>query len=103
MGMSGEEATEPPFRNIFPTETTTTVTPKKTTSMPVTTTMRAVETPEERKESFMGLIRVMNKLSNADNVPANLSRESFNKKIEVSRLIGEFLDPLGKNHEKWEL
>ena len=45
----------------------------------------------------------MKKLSDADNVPANLTRESFNQKIEVSRLIGEFLDPNGKNHEKWEL
>ena len=117
--MNGEEKTESPFRNIYPTEATTTVkTTKstatgndnettlaavKTTSMPVTTTKRPVETPEQVKESFMGLIRVMNKLSNAENVPANLSKESFTKKIEVSRLIGEFLDPNGKHHEKWEL
>ena len=115
--IGGEETTEPPFRNIYPTETSTTVqTTKssltgnqtteattKTTTIPTTTTMKPVETPEQRKESFLGLIRVMKKLSDADNVPANLTRESFNQKIEVSRLIGEFLDPNGKNHEKWEL
>ena len=117
--ISGEETTEPPFRNIYPTETSTsakttkstetgnnnetTEAPKKTTTIPTTTTKRPAETPQQQKESFMGLIRVMKKLSNANNIPANLTKESFAQKVEVSRLIGDFLDPNGKNHENWEL
>ena len=120
--VSGEETTLPPFRNIYPTETTTTtlgttttkdpnsneteteapVVEKTTTAQPVLTP-RPVQTDQQKKEAFVGFINVMKKLSNPDNIPANLSMDGFKKQIEVSRVIGEFLDMNGKNHEKWEL
>ena len=48
-------------------------------------TKRPVQTPAMKKEAFVSFINVMNKLSNPDNVPANLSQSEFESKIEVSR------------------
>ena len=122
--VSAEETTLPPFRDIYPTEATTTTTTTAASSggadgeeednstepalattakMTTTTTQRPVQTLEMKKQAFVDFINVMNKLSNPDNIPANLSAAGFESKIEVSRVIGEFLDPAGKNHEKWEM
>ena len=119
--VTAEETTQPEFRDIYPTEATTTAetsateegeddgnsTAEETTTVKATTTLKPVrqpeQTPEMKKEAFVSFINVMNKLSNPDNVPGDLSQTEFESKIEVSRVIGEFLNMNGKNHDKWEM
>ena len=119
--VTAEETTQAEFRDIYPTEATTTQaaetgpslvntdgnSTEETTTAKTTTTpapvRRPEETPEMKKQAFLSFISVMNKLSNPDNVAGNLTQMEFESKIEVSRVIGEFLNMNGKNHEKWEM
>jgi len=113
-----EETTLPPFRNIQPTTTSSPVkeTPKvdengeeKTTHSQTTSTTEAPTTTgtdskdAKDSEAFQSLINVMLKLTTSTNLPGNLSAEDFSKRIEVSKLVGDFLDPRGKNRRNWQL
>lgn len=118
MVVGDEETTLTPFRNIYPTTTSSTVreapkvnengaeltTAEQTTSTTETPTTTAAEAKDAKdSESFQGLINVMIKLSTSSNLPGNLTADDFSKRIEVSRLVGDFLDTKGKNRRNWQL
>ena len=44
---------------------------------------------------------IMLRLTEQGNLPANLSAGDFLKRIAVSQLVGDFMDPLGRHAEGW--
>jgi len=117
MVVGEEETTLPPFRNIQPTTTSSTIkqvgsaeetgeeeaTEDVTTTTEEPTTTGTVEKDTKDSEAFQGLINVMLKLTTSKNLPGNLTDEDFTKRIQVSKLVGDFLDPRGKNRRNWKL
>eukprot|EP00090_Calanus_glacialis_P035198 TRINITY_DN60141_c0_g1_i1.p1 TRINITY_DN60141_c0_g1~~TRINITY_DN60141_c0_g1_i1.p1 ORF type:complete len:923 (-),score=185.92 TRINITY_DN60141_c0_g1_i1:73-2841(-) len=118
MVVGDEETTLTPFRNIYPTTTSSTIkeapevdengeektTLKQTTStteVPITTGADAKDAKDS--EAFQSLINVMIKLTTSKNLPGNLTAEDFTKRIEVSKLVGDFLDTKGRNRRNWKL
>jgi len=122
MVVGEEETTLPPFRNIFPTTTSSPIAEQEEAgdeaaeNENITTKERTTSTTEEPttttgmddrdakdSEDFQGLINVMIKLTTSRNLPGNLSDDDFEKRIEISKLVGDFLDPRGKNKRNWKL
>ena len=96
MVVGDEETTLTPFRNIYPTTTSSTIkeapeveengekktTLKQTTStteVPITTGADAKDAKDS--EAFQSLINVMIKLTTSKNLPGNLTAEDFTKRI----------------------
>ena len=95
MVVGEEETTLPPFRNIQPTTTSSTIkqvgsaeetgeeeaTEDVTTTTEEPTTTGTLEKDTKDSEAFQGLINVMLKLTTSKNLPGNLTDEDFTKRI----------------------
>merc|ERR550534_2217858 len=109
--VGGGEETTTPFSNIFPTTTLPTLednstegeTGEMTTEAVTTTTEETLALEEQEAKEFKSLVNIMMRLTNSGHLPANLSKEDFEKRIEVSRLVGDFIDPKGAHAQGWQM
>jgi len=111
--VGGGEETTTPFSNIFPTTTLPTLGENGTggggepgegsTEAVATTTEGSTAKEEQEAEEFKGLVNIMLRLTNSGHLPANLTKEDFEKRIEVSRLVGDFMDPKGAHAQGWQM
>lgn len=115
--LGGAVTKSTPFRNIFPTtpltpkpakaaKTTTTKAPEKettTTSKVESTTTTTDESKVKARKSLMGLIDVMNKMTNPGAINDTIYEKEFRSRIKVAKLLGNFVNKEGKNGEGWEL
>jgi len=74
-----------------------------TTEAVTTTTEETLALEEQEAKEFKSLVNIMMRLTNSAHLPANLTKEDFEKRIEVSRLVGNFMDPKGANSQGWQL
>jgi len=102
------EVTTTPFSNIYPTtelpaaaeNATTDKDGAEETTLSTTTTEASAKESEEAA-GLRSLVGIMLRLTEQGNLPANLSTGDFLKRIAVSQLVGDFMDPLGRHAEGW--